>query len=180
MIQTTPANGLLDELLEPWRSLLGEDFEGYRNHCHRVISYALTLRDASPEEQQKFAIAACFHDLGLWTEKTLDYLQPSSAAARSCLEQRSQAAWSDEICAMIDEHHRLRALRRPLFPLAEVFRQADLVDFSLGLVKCGISPARVREVQQAYPNAGFHHMLMKRAGAWIVRHPFNPAPMMKW
>ncbi len=180
MIQTTPAYVLLDELLEPWRSLLGDDFEGYRNHCHRVMSYCFTLFAASPEEQQKVAIAVCFHDLGLWTQNTLDYLPPSLLAAQDCLEQRNLAAWADEICAMIDNHHRLRTLRKPTYPLAEVFRQADLVDFSLGLVKCGISPARVREVQQAYPNAGFHRMLMKRAGAWFVRHPLNPAPMMKW
>lgn len=180
MMQTTPAHALLDELLEPWRSLIAEDFDGYRNHCQRMLSFCFALRACSEEEQTKVAIAACFHDIGLWTENTLDYLEPSVVPALQCLDERGLGAWSDDIRLMITEHHRLRAVRDSRYPLVEAFRQADLVDFSLGLVKCGLSPSKVREVQQQFPNAGFHKGLLHKAGAWFVRHPFNPAPMMKW
>ncbi|MBV2092751.1 MAG: hypothetical protein KUF72_17880, partial [Candidatus Thiodiazotropha sp. (ex Ctena orbiculata)] len=65
-------------------------------------------------------------------------------------------------------------------PLVEVFRQGDLVDFSLGLLRFGIAKSTVQEVRAAFPNAGFHAALARRAGRWFLRHPLNPLPMMKW
>lgn len=180
MLKTTFAHTLLDELLAPWQALIGADFDGYRNHCQRMMTFCFALRSCAEEEQRKVAIAACFHDIGLWTENTLDYLDPSVVPALEYLDQQGLSAWSDEIRLMITEHHRLRAVRDTRYPLVEAFRQADLVDFSLGLVKFGLPPALVREVQQSLPNAGFHPGLVRKAAAWFVRHPLNPAPMMKW
>ena len=81
---------------------------------------------------------------------------------------------------MILEHHRVREITDGLTPLVEVFRKGDLVDFSKGLVRFGLPRQVVRDVMQTYPNAGFHRMLVKAAGKWFVKHPFNPVPMMKW
>ncbi|USA41843.1 hypothetical protein NCG89_09965 [Spongiibacter taiwanensis] len=49
----------------------------------------------------------------------------------------------------------------------------------LGAVTFGLSKSDIKSVKSTYPNAGFHKMLARRAGAWFVRHPLNPAPMMK-
>ncbi len=175
-----PEIPFIDGTLAPYRGLIGDDFAGYRNHVIRMLSFCMLLRDCSEEEQRKLEIAACFHDIGIWTENTLDYLPPSVPPARAYLAGQGLQAWGDEIEAMILEHHRLRTVPAPLTPLVETFRRGDLVDFSLGAVRFGLSRAQVRSVRNAYPNAGFHRMLVRKAGAWFLRHPLNPAPMMKW
>ncbi|WP_028080107.1 HD domain-containing protein [Solimonas soli] len=177
---TRHVDPLLDELLAPWRELIGADFDGYRHHCQRMLTFCQALHDCSELDRQKLAIAACFHDIGLWTANTLDYLPPSIAAALACLRQRGDEQWREEIALMIGEHHKLRPVRDARYPLVEVFRRADLVDFSLGLRRCGLDARLIKDVRAELPNAGFHRMLLRRAGAWLIRHPLRPAPMMKW
>lgn len=171
---------LLTDLLEPWKVVVGSDFQGYSNHCHRMVTFCLALRHCSIEARQKVAIAACFHDIGLWTAKTMDYLPPSVPPAMECLKARGLQHWAEEVSLLITEHHKLRPYTDTRYPLVEAFRQADLVDFSLGLVKFGLLNNDVREVKARYPNAGFHKMLVRMALSWFARNPFNPAPMMKW
>lgn len=170
----------IDEVLAPWRATLGADYSGYRNHVVRMATFCLRLRACSAEAQQKIEIAACFHDLGIWIDNTLDYLAPSVPPARDYLAQQGLAHWGDEIEQMILDHHKLRPVTEGISPLVELFRQGDLVDFSRGLVRFGLSRSSVREVMRRFPNAGFHRMLMRRLAGWVIRHPLNPAPMMKW
>jgi hypothetical protein len=53
----------------------------------------------------EIAVAAVFHDLGIWTNKTFDYLAPSIALAREYVAAKGRADWIVEIEAMIEEHH---------------------------------------------------------------------------
>jgi hypothetical protein len=197
----------IDEILGPFRGLIGSDFEGYRNHVQRMTHACFALADAgalgarhrseggarpgreedaarsaapllSDAEREKIVIAACFHDIGLWTAGTFDYIEPSIAAAREHLTLVGRAAWIPEVETMIAEHHKLRAYRGG--GLIELFRRGDLLDFSLGVFRSGLSRRLVRAVKMRYPNAGFHRGLVRRALRWGVRHPLNPAPMAKW
>lgn len=177
---STDIHTFLEELLEPWQDVIGTDFEGYRNHCHRMVTFCLALRRCTREEERKVAIASCFHDIGLWTARTLDYLPPSVPPALDYLRTHGLEHWSEEVALLITEHHKLRPCTDARFPLVEAFRRADLVDFSMGLVTSGLSRAYIREVKAQYPNAGFHKALVHMACSWFVRHPLNPAPMMKW
>lgn len=169
----------LDALLEPWRARLDADHVAYRNHCRRMLAFSFALHPPSDEEREKCVIAACFHDLGLWTDDTLDYLPPSVRLARAYLAAAGLSAWSEEIAAMIDDHHKLRASTSP-WPLVEIFRRADLVDFSLGLVRFGLPADFVREVKSRIPNAGFHARLVRLTLRQLVRDPLHLLPMMKW
>jgi hypothetical protein len=63
---------------------------------------------------------------------------------------------------------------------AEIFRRADLADFSLGMILCDAPAQFMRRLKHQFPNAGFHMMLMKAAGGWFARHPLSPPPFMKW
>ena len=101
-------------------------------------------------------------------------------AARNYLKDNGLGDWSDEISHMILEHHKIRPVVNGLSPLVELFRRGDLVDFSLGFVRSGLSSDSVKQVKTAFPNAGFHRTLAALAGSWFLRHPRNPAPMMKW
>ncbi|MDQ7018429.1 MAG: hypothetical protein Q9M33_04605 [Robiginitomaculum sp.] len=125
-------------------------------------------------------IAGAFHDLGIWIENTLDYIPPSLPPALAYLRRIGREDWSEEICLMITEHHKLRPYTEKPHLLVELFRKGDLVDFSLGIFKFGLKSTKIKSLKKAFPNAGFHKNLAKRVVHRIFRHPFNPAPMMKW
>lgn len=177
----TPAHDVLISLLDGYRDPLGADHAGYLNHCRRMLTFCLTLQPTvTSEQREKLAIAAAFHDIGLWTDDTLDYLPPSAVLAAAYLRETGREDWVEEVCLMVTEHHKLRPFNDPRYPLVEVFRRADLVDFSLGIYRAGLSREFIAGVKARVPNAGFHAMLMRRSLRWLKQHPFNPAPMMKW
>lgn len=179
IIQELP---LLDEILADWKDTIGDDFLGYRNHVHRMIlcCFALANKALDDEEKEKIIIAGAFHDIGIWIEDTLDYLPPSIPPAREYLKKRGLETWSTEIELMINEHHKLREYKDTNYPLVELFRKGDLVDFSLGMIRFRLSKNDIKILKTKIPNAGFHKSLAKRATKWFLKHPFNPAPMMKW
>jgi len=172
------AIALADELLEPWRNALGGDYDGYRNHVQRVLVFSRMLCAVDAEAQEKLAIAGAFHDLGIWTESTFDYLEPSCAIAKQYLETSGRLAWWPEIETIIELHHKLSSAAEHN-PMAEVFRQADSIDVSLGMRRHGLERAAIRLVMQAYPDHGFHMRLVTLALKRMLTHPLNPLPMVK-
>ena len=79
---------LLDSIFEEWRTTIGKDFEGYKNHVYRMVNCCFALKPCSEEEHEKIVIAAAFHDLGLWVGNTLDYIPPSIPPAMEYLKRR--------------------------------------------------------------------------------------------
>lgn len=177
-IETT--NNLIEDIFAAWKDRIGDDYPGYRGHVYRMFNFCLALRSCTEEEKTKLAIAACFHDIGLWSAHTVDYIPPSVSEVKSYLSETGRGGWSEEIGLMVEMHHKIRAYKSESFPLVEVFRKGDLVDFSLGFFKCGIPSAYVSEVKKAIPNNGFHRFLMKGAREWFAKHPLSPPPFMKW
>lgn len=170
----------LDEMLAPWQPKLGSDYSGYRNHVYRVVNFCLALRPCTEEERNKIIIAGCFHDLGIWSDQTFDYLSPSIALANHYLAQNGLDHWATEIDLMIGMHHKLRRYTERTTPLVEVFRKGDLVDFSKGLIRCGISRTYFQAVTARFSNAGFHKRLVMQELAWVAKHPLRPLPVVTW
>ncbi len=171
---------LLEEILGQWKAVIGSDYQGYRNHVYRMLHCCFYLGEPSEEDRKKLIIAAAFHDIGVWTAGTVDYLPPSVEVALRYLKEKGLESWCEEVALMIDMHHKIRSYKDPLYPLVEIFRKGDLVDFSLGAVKHGISKHYITQLKQAFPNAGFHRRLLQLTWSRIKSHPLNPAPMMKW
>lgn len=171
---------LLEELLLEWKERIGDEYMGYRNHVYRMVHFCLSLKECNDEEREKIIIAGAFHDIGIWIEDTADYIEPSIPPAMAYLERRNLQAWNEEITLMITEHHKLREYKGEFFSLVELFRKGDLVDFSLGLFRFGLPKTTVKAVKKHFPNASFHKNLCKLAACWFVKHPLNPAPMMKY
>ena len=171
---------LIEQILEEWKSHIGPAYEGYRGHVYRVLNYCRALRDCSDDETQKLAIAAAFHDLGLWSDHTVDYLPPSEDRARKWLVANGFASWQDEIGLIIRLHHRIRPVRQSQQALVELFRRADLIDFSLGLIRFGVPARFISRMKSEIPNQGFHWFLVRTATSWILRHPLRPLPFLKW
>lgn len=176
-----PRIELLEQILAPWQTIIGSEFAGYKNHCYRMLHFCFVLApDLSDEQRQKLIIASAHHDLGLWSEGTVDYIPPSIVEAKQYCHQQQLAHWEEEITLLIAEHHKLKPDTNQRYPLIEVFRRADLVNFSLGLMRQGISKSTIKQVQSAFPNHGFHRFLLKGAWAWFSRHPLTLPPFMKW
>lgn len=171
---------LLEEIFVDWQKAIGSEYQGYRNHVYRMIHFCLALKECDREEGEKIIIAGAFHDIGIWIEDTVDYIPPSVPPAMAYLKTRNLEAWSDEITLMITEHHKVREYNSKLYPLVELFRKADLVDFSFGAFKFGIPQTYIKAVKAHFPNSDFHKNLGKRALKWFLKHPLNPVPMMKW
>jgi hypothetical protein len=170
---------LLDDVLAAYQQLLGADYDAYRNHCMRVFNFCCALVDESTAAEGKIAIAAVFHDLGIWTESTFDYLLPSQLLARRYLEKSNKASWCNEIEAMINEHHKFTRYRPNPSWLVEPFRKADWIDISGGMLRFHLPDDFVSDVLDAFPNAGFHKKLVALTLERLKTHPFSPLPMMK-
>ncbi len=179
-IDIEPHIDLLESILAPWTRAVGDDMTGYKNHCYRMIHFTQALYPCGDDEKRKVIIASAFHDIGIWSAQTVDYLPPSKAQAMLYLKAEGLDDWAEEIGLLIDEHHKVTKFKDPKLPLVEAFRQGDLVDFSLGFIKCGLAKAQIKRVQAQFPNAGFHQMLLKSAAGWFRHHPLSVPPFMKW
>ena len=172
---------IVEEVLAEHAAAIGGDLAGYRNHVYRVAHLAAVLGAAGEDAPQleKIAIAAVFHDLGIWTERTFDYLGPSIARARAYLLGSGREAFVAEVEAMIGEHHKLTASRADPSWLVEPFRRADWADVSLGLCRFGLSRELLREIGARWPSAGFHRRLAQLGAKRLLTHPWSPLPMFR-
>ena len=171
-------NYLIEQILQYYKEYLQKDFEKYRNHVYRVYLLCTAL-DTDPGKKDKYAIASVFHDLGIWTNKTFDYLEPSISLANDYLSKQNKSAWQTEIRLMIDMHHKMTRYNGEFEETVEVFRKADWIDVSKGFVRFGLDKGKIRQVTRQFPTKGFHRFLLKKTFINFLSHPFNPLPMFK-
>ncbi|HEV7734253.1 MAG TPA: phosphohydrolase [Candidatus Binatia bacterium] len=168
---------LVEDILGTWTAALGADLAGYRGHVYRVLNLCRALAPSADDEQA--AIATAFHDLGIWSDGTFDYLPPSVARATAFLDATGRAPATDAVARAIEMHHKLLPYHGDDALLVEALRRADLIDVSLGLVRFGVPREFVRQVRGAFPNCGFHATLARLIGRELVRRPWRPLPMMR-
>lgn len=166
-----------DEILTSFALAVGPDLPGYRNHIYRLLNFYCALNGPPGEAVQ---IAAAFHDLGIWTDNTLDYLPPSVGLATHYLDTGDRTELNSEVSALILEHHKVRTYRSNHAATVEPFRQADLIDVSLGWVRFGLPRAFIKTVQTTFPDHGFHAMLIRLSARQLLRSPLRPLPMLRW
>ena len=170
----------VEEALNDHASELGDDLIAYRNHVYRVVNLCLAIVGDSRVEVEKIAVAAVFHDLGIWTNDTFDYIAPSVTLAREHLAARGMTDWIPEIEAMIMDHHKITPSHANSQSLVEPFRRADWIDISRGLRRFGLPRTFIAAVEAAWPNAGFHRRLVQLTIDRLLKHPITPLPMVKW
>jgi len=171
---------IVEEVLEIHASQVGHDRTAYRNHVYRVANLSVAIAGDARFDLEKVAIAAVFHDLGIWTNNTFDYIAPSVALAREYLEGRGMSDWSPVIEAMIADHHKVTSSRANPHLLVESFRRADWVDVTFGLRTFGLPRRYIAAVKAAWPDAGFHRRLVELTIDRWSKHPLSPLPMVKW
>ena len=158
---------------------LGAARAAYSGHAYRVLNSARRILGTTREDEL-LAVASAFHDIGIWTDGTFDYLPPSIVHARAFVEERLPHLSSDTVRDIIANHHVLRRIHAGTgAPTIECFRLADRVDVSRGLLGAGLDAGFRREVTRAFPYAGFHAVLLRTALGWMLRHPLRPLPMLR-
>jgi hypothetical protein len=132
MVQNANYAGLLtslptvEEVRDNHALELGHDLIAYRNHVYRVVNLCFAIVEDSCVERETIAVAAVFHDLGIWTNNTFDYIAPSVTIACEHLAARGMADWIPEIEAMIMDHHKVTPSRANPQSLVESFRAGGL------------------------------------------------------
>jgi hypothetical protein len=170
-------NHAIDTIFRLYNQQLGSNFVPYRNHVYRVFN--LTLAKHKPDSIRVLEVAAAFHDLGIYTHSTFDYLDPSIELA---LQYAQKLGFSNtelqELQAIIFYHHKLSRVR--VSALAEAFRLADITDLSWGLLPNSHPKALIACLKTNLPSKGFHLSLTRLFFKNLWRNPFNPLPMYKW
>lgn len=168
---------LIETILGGYKIILKKDFPVYRNHIYRIFNYALLLDD-DKNNMDKYAIAAVFHDIGIWTD-SFDYLEPSIALATEYLNKNDHQDWIEEVSLMIDNHHKISSYKGNNTETVNTFRKADWIDVVNGIKKFNLPKQDYREIQKLFSNKGFHLFLLKQWFQWFFKHPFNSLPMFK-
>jgi hypothetical protein len=168
---------IIDDVLNEHATALRDDFPGYRNHVYRIVNLCVAI--AGRREVEKIAVAAAFHDLGIWTNGTFDYIAPSIALAHDYLVDRAREDWTSEIEAMIADHHKITRSAADPASLVEAFRRADWIDVTRGLRRFGIPRAFVARLFATWPDAGFHWRLVALTLDRFRSHPLTPLPMVR-
>jgi hypothetical protein len=170
-------SSLIDEILAAHEAAIGPHFTAYRNHVLRVVSLCELLSPLSDVDRREVQIAACFHDLGIFTHRTFDYLGPSRVLALQYLETQRKPAWAKNVARLIMEHHKLLPSSHPV---ANSFRKADWIDVSWGALRFGVPRERIQELQERHPSAGFHKLLLRLSLKRLLTRPWSPFPMLRW
>jgi hypothetical protein len=167
----------IDAVLNDHATALGDDFLAYRNHVYRIVNLCVAF--AGRSDLEKIAVAAVFHDLGIWTNGTFDYIAPSIALARDYLVACEREDWAAEIESMIADHHKITRSACGPDSLVEAFRRADWIDVTRGLRRFGMPRRFVARVFATWPDAGFHWRLVTLTLGRFRSHPLTPLPMVK-
>ncbi len=167
----------IETILTNYKTVIGKDYSVYKNHIYRIYNSCIKL-DNNTKNHKKYAIAAVFHDLGIWTHN-FDYLKPSINLAKEYLIKNKQENWIDEITLLIDNHHKITEFKGSFEITVNTFRKADWIDVTNGLRLFYFSKNEFKRIKKAFPNKGFHLFLLKQWFKWFLKKPFNSLPMFK-
>jgi len=167
----------VDDVLSDHATVLRDDFVAYRNHVYRIVNLCVAF--VGQTDLEKIAVAAVFHDLGIWTNGTFDYIAPSITLAHDYLIARTREDWTAEIEGMIADHHKITESTANRGSLIEGFRRADWIDVTRGLRGFGTPRPFVARLFATWPSAGFHGRLVQLTLERFCTHPLTPLPMVR-
>ena len=162
-IQIKTERPRIEELFAPYRDVIGDDYAGYRNHVFRTVTYAMHFLDGDLDVEPTVETAMAYHDIGLWTDRELAYLEPSEAIVVADNEKHGWGLDPDLLRGIIHWHHKIFRYRGPHERVIEACRKADWIDASMGWIRKGMSRSNVAAVEAAFPNEGFHKSLLRLA-----------------
>src|SRR6187399_208267 len=145
------SNKIIEDILPKFKSAMGADYGKYKNHVYRVFLNCLLI-DSEKNNEEMYAIAAVFHDIGIWTNHTFDYLDPSIEQAKIYLAKTNRTDWIEEISLMIYWHHKMSKYKGAHEEIVENFRKADWIDVSLALRTFKFDKKKIHKTRRRFPN----------------------------
>lgn len=174
----------IEELFGPYRDVIGDDYFGYRNHVYRTVTYAMHFLDGDEDAEPSVETAMVYHDIGLWTDKELAYLEPSEDAVVADNEKNGWGIDPELLRGIIHWHHKITRYRGPYERIIEACRKADWIDASMGWIRKGMSRKNIAAVEAAFPNEGFHKTLLRLAkdygGSTLIGGARVTRGIVKW
>lgn len=153
----------IDGILATYAPRIGGDLPAYRNHVYRVVTYAMHFLGGDAAAERAVETALAYHDIGLWTDGALAYLEPSEAVALADNERHGWGLDPALLRGIIHWHHKVWRYRGPDARIIEACRKADWIDASQGWVRKGMPREAIRAVEASFPNLGFHAALLRLA-----------------
>lgn len=168
-----------------FKEAIGNDYEGYRGHIYRVLTYSIHFLHGNEEKRSIIASALVFHDIGLWTDGTLAYLEPSTSRAEEYFNQKTLKGDDRQLLKdIIYWHHKITPFKGSNEDIVNAVIKADLIDASSGLFTKGMPRSHIKKVNDAIPEAGFHKTLIEfgpRLHGWnIVKIIVDMSSILKW
>jgi hypothetical protein len=117
-----------------------------------------------------------FHDIGLWTDHTLSYLEPSSLRAKATFGDIFNDDELELLFNLIYYHHKFTAFEGPHADIVNAFLKADWIDATSGAIRRGMPKSHVKKVKAALPDDDFQKVL---AGFGPRLHGMNVFNMIK-
>lgn len=154
----------VEALFEPLKEMVGADFEPYRNHVYRVLTYATHFLGSRQERVAEVETALVYHDVGLWAAGDLAYLEPSIDL---CLADNERLGWGHDpqiLSDMIRWHHKVFPFTGPNAHEVNAVRRGDWIDASGGKVRMGVPRPQIARVEEAIPVLDFPKVLERLAG----------------
>jgi hypothetical protein len=164
VLQTT--NSVLDYHLNIFREEIGNDYQAYRNHCLRVLTFATHHCGEYCKEREinLMAMALAYHDIALWSDKQMSYLEPSAKQMHSHANDGGED-WTEEemITAheIVMQHHKLTEWKgeRGDGRLINSVRKGDWADATIGVIRFGLPASLLEDTYRRIPESGFHMVL---------------------
>ena len=149
----------IEKHLQQYQSLLGNDYNGYRGHLYRVLTYTMYYLDGESSHRPLIEAALVYHDIGLWTDSVLNYLDPSFGR----FKENFCDLYTEEELQLVHDiiifHHKVTAFEGPHADIVNAVRKADWIDATQGIVHQGMSIDNIAKVTEAIPAQGFYSTL---------------------
>lgn len=173
-------NSVVDGILDDWATVIGKNYNRYRNHVYRVFNYSMAFNDYRNQDEATIAFAACFHDIIVWSEHKFENQTLNIEEVKEYIANQELGVDLHVVSLMIKNHHKVRSYVGEEERLVENFRKADLTDVSKGRVRFGLKQHSVQLCQDTFAYKGFHSAMRRKTISNFIRRPFRPLPMPKW
>jgi hypothetical protein len=152
----------VEKHLSRFKNVIGEDYEGYKGHIYRVLTYTLHFLSGNEENRDLIALALVYHDIALWTDSTLAYIEPSVAQFEKRMKSFNLSSKQENLVRnLIYWHHKTTPYHGTDEEIVNALIKSDLLDASYGFITNGMPRGNINKVMSAIPEAGFHMTLAK-------------------
>lgn len=179
-------NENIEKLLKKYKDVIGSDLPGYKNHCYRVLSYThhFLHGKVTPAQNEVITTALVYHDIGLWTDKTLAYLEPSSERALEVYRGKYSPEDQQLLHDIIYWHHKITPFVGPNADIVNAVRKADWIDATQSTVHQGMPRQHIAHAYATIPVAGFYDTLQQFGprlyGNDVMRIVKEMVSILKW